>query len=293
LVRRPVVQALWAAATNSYAAGFLQGKIYKGGLKSVCVPGLNCYSCPGALGSCPLGALQAELGSARLFHVACYALGFLFLFGALLGRFVCGWLCPFGFIQELLHKIPFFRKIRTFRGDRTLRRLKYALLAVLVILLPALVVDSAGNGTPYFCMLVCPAGTLEGGIPLVAMNPALQAAVGWLYAWKVALLAAVLLACLIVYRPFCKYLCPLGAIYAFFNPVSLYRLRVDETACTRCGACERACPMNVRVLADPNGAECIRCGVCKRACPAGAISMGFDIKAAARKKRGDAPEKEA
>jgi ferredoxin-type protein NapH len=287
------VQALWAAATNSYAVGFLKGTIYRGRLKNVCVPGLNCYSCPGALGSCPIGALQAVFNSPRMLHASFYVLGLLAVFGATCGRFICGWLCPFGLIQELLHKIPFVRKIRTFHGDRQLRRLKYVLLAVLVVILPMFLVNPAGLGSPYFCEFVCPAGTLEGGIPLVAMNPALQSAVGWLYAWKIAILAAVVLASAVIYRPFCKYLCPLGAIYALFNPVSFYRLRMDEAACTRCGACARACPMQVSLPANPNGAECIRCGACKKACPAGAISMGFDIRAAARKKSGEAPEKEA
>ena len=61
--RRTAVQALWALITNSYLTGFLQGKIYRGDLKKLCVPGLNCYSCPGALGSCPIGSLQAVIGS--------------------------------------------------------------------------------------------------------------------------------------------------------------------------------------------------------------------------------------
>ena len=59
---RTVVQLCWMALTNGYAAGFAKGTIYKGELKRVCVPGLNCYSCPGALGSCPIGSLQAVLG---------------------------------------------------------------------------------------------------------------------------------------------------------------------------------------------------------------------------------------
>ena len=110
------MQAAWALLTNGYLAGFLDGKIYQGPWKKLCVPGLNCYSCPGALGSCPIGALQAVLSS-RNFQFAYYVVGFLLLIGALLGRFVCGFLCPFGWIQDLLHKIPFPRKCKTFRGD--------------------------------------------------------------------------------------------------------------------------------------------------------------------------------
>ncbi len=103
--KRHGMQALWALLTNSYLIGFAQGKIYRGKLKNLCVPGLNCYSCPGALGSCPIGAMQAVIGSWN-FKFAFYVAGFLVFFGALMGRFACGWLCPFGLIQELLHNVP-------------------------------------------------------------------------------------------------------------------------------------------------------------------------------------------
>ena len=209
--KRHGAQALWAFLTNSYLLGFVQGKIYKGKLKNLCVPGLNCYSCPGALGACPIGALQAVIGSWN-FKFAFYAAGFLMFIGALCGRFVCGWLCPFGLFQDLLHKIPFPKKIRTFRGDRLLRKLKYVIFAVFVILLPLFLVDIIGQGQPYFCKLVCPAGTLEGGIPLVLLNRSMRSALGWLYAWKMVLLAVTVFLSIVIYRPFCKYICPLGAV---------------------------------------------------------------------------------
>lgn len=243
---RYLVQALWAAATNSYVTGFVTGKIYQGKGKSICVPGLNCYSCPGAVGACPIGALQAVL-SDRKFMFSCYIFGFLTLVGAFCGRFVCGWLCPFGLVQDLLHKIPFVRKIRTFPGDRALRYVKYGVLVVLVILLPLFAVDMVGYGEPWFCKWVCPAGTLQAGIPMVLLNEGLRATVGFLYTWKLAILAVVLVASVIIYRPFCRYLCPLGAVYALFNRVSLLRVTPGKI----CGNC----PM----CAKPNGPECIRC----------------------------------
>lgn len=166
---RHLVQAAWAFLTNSYLAGFFHGKIYKGKLKNLCVPGLNCYSCPGAVGSCPIGSLQAVIGSWK-FKFAAYAAGFLIFVGALVGRLVCGWLCPFGLIQDLLHKIPFPKKIKTFKADNILRKLKYIILVVFVILLPMYAVDFLGQGAPYFCKFICPAGTLEGGIPLVLLD---------------------------------------------------------------------------------------------------------------------------
>lgn len=221
------IQFLWALITNSYLAGFLQGKIYTGKLKNLCVPGLNCYSCPGALGSCPIGALQAVIGS-RNYQWAFYVSGFLILVGALVGRFVCGFLCPFGLIQDLLHKIPFPKKLKTFRGDKLLRKLKYVILILFVILLPMFLTDILGQGAPYFCKLICPAGTLEGGIPLVLLNPVMRSAIGWLYAWKNVLLIVIVLLSIVIYRPFCKYLCPLGAVYSVFNPISVFRYRVDR-----------------------------------------------------------------
>lgn len=271
---RFLVQAAWALITNSFIAGFMQGKIYTGRLKNACVPGLNCYSCPGSLGSCPIGALQAVLSSPN-FKFSFYLAGFFLLVGTFLGRVVCGFLCPFGWIQELLHKIPFPKKIKAFRGDRALRSLKYIILLVFVILLPLFVVDVVGNGSPWFCKWICPAGTLEAGIPLVAMNPLLQEAVGFLFAWKLAILAVTIIVSIMIYRPFCKYICPLGAIYALFNRVAIYRYHVDDDLCIECKKCAAVCPMNIDPRSETNHAECIRCGDCKGVCPTGAITSGF------------------
>lgn len=275
--KRHRFQILWAFLTNSYLVGFAKGKIYDGKLKNLCVPGLNCYSCPGALGSCPIGAMQAVIGSWN-FRMAFYVAGFLVFVGALMGRFVCGWFCPFGLIQDLLHKIPFVKKISTFRCDRLLRKLKYVIFLVFVILLPMFVVDMLGQGAPYFCKLICPAGTLEGGIPLVLLNSAMRTAVGWLYAWKNVLLVVIVLLSVVIYRPFCKYICPLGAVYSVFNPIAVFRYRVDKEACVHCGACAKACKMQVDPSETPNHPECIRCGSCKKVCPTGAIYSGINCR---------------
>ena len=263
--KRHRVQILWALLTNSYLIGFVQGKIYKGKLKNLCVPGLNCYSCPGAAGTCPIGAMQAVIGNWN-FKFAFYAAGFLVFVGALMGRFVCGWLCPFGLIQDLLYKIPFPRKLRTFKGDRLLRKLKYVVLLFFVILLPMFLVDVLGQGAPYFCKLICPVGTLEGGIPLVLLNKSMHGALGWLYAWKNVLLLFTVFLSILIYRPFCKYICPLGAVYSVFNPISVFRYRIDREKCVGCDACAKVCKMQVNPAENPNHPECIRCGQCKKAC---------------------------
>lgn len=271
---RTGVQAAWAFLSNCYAVGFAEGKIYQGPLKNICFPGLNCYSCPGAVGACPIGSLQAVMGSWK-FNVSLYVGGFLMLIGALLGRFVCGWLCPFGLVQDLCHKIPFFKKINRFPGNKLLRYLKYIILLVFVILMPLFVVDIVGQGAPAFCKYICPSGTLLGGIPLVLKNPGLQATIGFLFRWKVAILLITVFVSVIIYRPFCKYICPLGATYALFNRVSFYRLHIDKNKCINCGACSKACKMGVDPVKTPNSSECIRCGDCTHVCPKSAISIGF------------------
>ncbi|MDD3339483.1 MAG: 4Fe-4S binding protein [Lachnospiraceae bacterium] len=268
-------QAAFFALTNGYVVGFLTGKIYQGNTKALCVPGLNCYSCPGALGSCPIGALQSILDS-RTFTVSAYVFGFLMGFGALFGRFVCGWLCPFGLVQDLLYKIPFVKKVKNLPGHKYLRYFRYVVLVLFVLLLPAVIVDITGMGKPWFCEYICPSGTLFAGIPLVATNPDLQGAVGGLFIWKVSLLVLTGLLSVISYRPFCKYVCPLGAIYGWFNPVALYRYTVDPDKCTECSACKKVCKMDIDVWKHPNSPDCIRCGDCKNTCPENAISSTLD-----------------
>ena len=267
------IQAAATLLTNIHLPNFVQGKLYQGSGKAVCVPGLNCYSCPGAAGACPIGSLQAVVGSWN-FKFAYYVIGFLIFVGAILGRLVCGFLCPFGLIQDLLNKIPFPKKIRTFKGDKLLRKLKYVIFLVFVILLPLFLTDIMGQGAPYFCKLICPAGTLEGGLPLVLLNKAMRGAIGWLYIWKNTILIVTIVLSIIIYRPFCRYICPLGAFYSVFNKVSIYRYRVDMEKCVHCGKCAKACQMVVNPVENPNSPECIRCGRCKQACPVHAIASG-------------------
>lgn len=264
------VQILFTAVTNGYFYGFVTGRIYTGRSKTVCVPGLNCYSCPGALGSCPIGSLQAVLAD-RNYKFSFYVVGFLILFGSVFGRFVCGWLCPFGLVQDLLYKIPFFRKQKNLPGHKVLIWLKYVILAVFVILLPLFVQDVIGQGSPWFCKYVCPSGTLTAGLPLLAANEPLRQAAGFLFQWKLWVLIILLILSIIVYRPFCKYICPLGAIYSVFNPIALYRYQVDTNRCTKCGKCKSVCKMDIPVWEKPNSPECIRCGDCIRSCPEKAI----------------------
>ncbi len=281
------VQLISAALANGYVLGFAKGKIFTGGTKAVCVPVLHCYSCPGALGACPIGSLQAVLGGGRF---PFYVLGLLTLFGVVLGRAACGLLCPFGLVQDLLRKIPVPPLKVPEKIDRPLRWLKYMVLAGMVILLPAFAVADTGVSSPYFCKYLCPAGTLGGGLPLLLTNPSLRALAGALFSWKALVLAVILAACVFIPRAFCRYLCPLGAFYALFSRFSFFQMELDQSKCVGCKQCHRSCPMGVKVTQNIRSPECIHCGKCKSACPKGAITTCLVPKD--RKAEQPAPEKE-
>lgn len=269
---RLIIQAFFAAFSNGYVKGLAHGKIFTGITKSICVPGMNCYSCPSAIASCPIGSLQAVLSSHE-FKFSLYVSGFIVIFGTLFGRLICGFLCPFGLVQDLLFKIPFIKKIRLLPAEKFLRKLRFVFLLIFVILLPAFAADFTGLGEPWFCKWICPAGTLEGGIPLVLLNSLMRGAAGFIFKWKLAILIFTLIASIIVYRPFCRYVCPLGAIYGVFNKVSFYQFKIDSEKCSQCKACQKVCKLNIPVWQNPNSIDCIRCGECKSICKTKAITL--------------------
>ena len=266
------IQAGATLLTNIHLPNFLKGGLYQGKGKAICVPGLNCYSCPAASGACPIGSFQAVVGSSK-FRFSYYITGFLILLGVLLGRVICGFLCPFGWFQELLHKIP-TKKLST-KKLKPLTYLKYVVLLVMVVLLPVLVTNQLGMGDPFFCKYLCPQGVLEGAIPLSLANAGIRAALGSLFKWKFIVLLTVIVLSIVFYRPFCKWLCPLGAFYALLNKVSLFQMQVDRSKCVSCGKCAKVCKMDVDVTKSPNHTECIRCGMCIRACPTDAVSFRY------------------
>ena len=266
------IQAGATLLTNIHLPNFLKGGLYQGKGKAVCVPGLNCYSCPAASGACPIGSFQAVVGSSK-FRFSYYITGFLILLGVLLGRVICGFLCPFGWFQELLHKIP-TKKLST-KKLKPLTYLKYVVLLVMVVLLPVLVTNELGMGDPFFCKYLCPQGVLEGAIPLSLANAGIRAALGSLFTWKFIVLLTVIVLSIVFYRPFCKWLCPLGAFYALLNKVSLFQMQVDKSKCVSCGKCAKVCKMDVDVTKSPNHTECSRCGMCIRACPTDAVSFRY------------------
>ena len=271
---RKVIQAVWALITNAHLSGFINGKIYTGKLKKICVPGMNCYACPGALGACPIGSMQA-VWSARRPKFAFYVIGYLTLIGMLVGRFICGWLCIFGLVQELLYMIPTPKLTVPKKPDKALRYAKYVFLGVFVVLLPVILRNELGVSLPYFCKWVCPVGMLEGGIPLVLLDEGIRAAAHYLYAWKLGILIFIVLLSIFINRPFCKYICPLGAFYSLFQKVSFLKLECDSGKCVKCGKCAVICKMQVDPVNNPNSLECIRCGECVHNCPNRALHFSF------------------
>lgn len=268
MVKRRIIQLISTLLCNLNLKGFATGRIYQGQLKTLCLPGLNCYSCPGAIGACPLGSLQSFV-SGTVPRFPLYVAGWLLLMGLWLGRTVCGWLCPFGFIQELIYHTP-LPKLGKSRTTRLLSRLKPVWGILLVLVIPLALWTVQGIGVPAFCKYLCPAGTLEASIPLLFLNAPLMKAAGWLTVWKFIVLAVFLLLMMVLYRPFCRFLCPLGAWYGCFNRHAALGITVDRNRCTACGHCAAICPMDIKIAGDR---ECISCGKCQHSCPSAAISF--------------------
>jgi polyferredoxin len=261
-LKRRIFQTLGAFLPNSYLQGFslsvAQGAVritpalYQGSLKGICTPLLNCYACPSALFSCPIGTLQHFMVTGNFPY---YGAGTLSLIGASVGRMTCGTLCPFGFLQDLLNK---------FRGWKVsipvwTRYFRYAVLAVLVFLVPYLTHEN------WFSKL-CPAGTLMGGLVWVTLDLNVRSMIRHLFWVKVSILLFFVAVSLPVKRPFCRVFCPLGAIFSLFNKSSFLQLAWNPDTCTKCGKCQKICPVDIRPDRNPTNPDCLRCLDCTR-CP--------------------------
>lgn len=264
--KRRLIQVYAALLYNANVKGFATGKIYTGVTKNLCVPGLNCYSCPGAVGACPLGSLQNALASSKTSSLA-YVFGIFILFGLLLGRTICGFLCPFGLIQELLHKIP-SPKLKKSRVTRVLSYFKYVILVAMAVMIPLAFSDKLA--VPGFCKYICPDGILLGAIGLLLHpdNAEMFGMLGPLFTWKMCLLILFLVSSIFIFRPFCRFFCPLGGIYGFFCRVAMLGVKLDRDTCIHCGLCITTCKMDTRRVGDH---ECIHCGQCIPVCPTKAI----------------------
>jgi polyferredoxin len=231
-----------------------------GSLRKVCLPFFQCHGCELAQFACPVGVLAYS----SAMHVwPFYALGAILIPAALSGRLICGWACPFGLIQEWIHKIPVPGK---FLLPRWTGLGKYLALAGLVVVGPFFV--GAGiDQLLYFCN-ICPAGALEASLPSAL------ATMTWMRTIKIVVLVVALLLMVWTLRPFCTLMCPLGALFSLGNRISFFRLRLKPAECKRCQACKKVCPAEYLVLDDPNPAACIRCLECQSVCPDKKVKLG-------------------
>ena len=268
LPKRLIVQVAFFLLQNPLVHNFASGRIYQGELKRICTPGLNCYSCPAAVMSCPIGAMQLFIAGAK-HSISLFVAGFLLTTGLLFGRFICGYVCPMGLVQDLIYKIK-IPKLRL--RLRFVRYAKYAVLAVFVVILPYVVRhELSGLGSPWFCEYICPSGTVFAAVPLLAANDFLRGMIGTQFFIKAAVAAGLVITSLFVYRFFCRVLCPLGAVYALFNKFAVFRMHCNAEKCVSCGRCSQACHTELDPAKKPNSPECVRCGKCIKSCDAGAL----------------------
>ena len=232
-------------------------------MHTVCSPVFHCYSCPLATFACPIGVL-ANFSALHLFPFV--ALGTLVVIGAATGSFVCGWACPFGFLQDLIARIPTPKlHLPSWMGFS-----RYVVLVVLVLVIPYLF----GEAHPLFFCRLCPAGALEAGLPYTAGLAAAGEELVWPSAVKLSILAVVLLAMFFTWRPWCTLFCPLGAIYGLFNHVSLLFLRFHPDRCRQCDRCREMCDYRGPSQRRAGQFRCIRCLDCT-GCRAVTVSTVF------------------
>jgi thiol-disulfide isomerase/thioredoxin/ferredoxin len=215
-----------------------------------------------------MGALQNAFSSSNK-TAPYYMLGIIMLYGVIFGRWICGWLCPFGLLQDLLHKIK-TPKLKKNIFTKILSAAKYVILAIFGVIIP-LIYMTKDFPLPAFCKYICPAGTVGGALGLL-INPSNSEffdMLGTLFTWKFVLAVSIVVSCVFIYRTFCRFLCPLGALYGFFNKFSLFGIKLEKDKCVNCGKCISVCKMDIHHVGDM---ECINCGECISVCPTKAIS---------------------
>ncbi len=270
--KRSWSQLLFFFALNPHLLNFVRGTVHSGATKSFCVPVLNCYSCPAAAFSCPIGALQTVAGAAN--KVSHFVLGTLVFIGSAVGRAACGWVCPFGWLQDALARL----KGSHIYIPRTYEKMRYFWLGFTLFAGMWLTDPQTGVSIPPFCKYICPQGTLQAGVPLTLSNYSLRSLIGPLFWFKVAVLMLILGASVLIKRGFCRFMCPLGAIMGLTNYFSWYQITVDNTKCVKCESCVDICPVEIDIRNNPKDFQCVRCSDCAGICPTGAIGNNLPWK---------------
>jgi len=249
---------------------------------AICGAVFHCHSCPLATFACPIGVL-GQFSSLHLFPFV--AVGLLIIVGGLLGGFVCGWACPFGFLQDIAAKVPTAK----WNPPRWMSYFRYVVLIGLVFVIPYFF----GLGHPLFFCRVCPAGGLEASLPR-AMTAALSGEqANWPNAVKISVVVVIVVAMFFIYRPWCVLFCPLGAIFGLFNRVSALFLRFHPAACTSCNLCRTNCAIGILPDKQASDPRCIRCLECSQ-CPPQALTVGsvFERTKAVGRKNNDQTDTE-
>ena len=232
--------------------------------KWLCVPVLSCHSCALSYFACPIGVF-AHFAGHHVFPLL--AFGTVLLAGVLVGRLLCGWVCPLGFLQDLLYRI----KTRKFALPACTGWVKYPVLVLTVFALPF----AFGEETVFSFCRYCPAAGAQVSAPAVISAAfAEDAAVSGWSLLKIGILAAVVVAAVFFRRGFCNVLCPIGALLAPLNFVSFWAVKPPTSRCISCGKCNRACATAVepsaRILAGESpsrAADCVVCHQCQVVCP--------------------------
>ena len=256
---------------------------------------LPCLSCPfvtGCGGSCYLMAMQGHwwglqmsladmmspLGMGALVH-----LGIFVVLIMLLSKFWCGWICPFGTVQDWL---TFVRKRLGLREaqfswltrDR-LKPVKYILLAYLLIV--PLLIAHAGLHSDFslpFCQ-ICPAKPLMplfvGETRHLALDLSNRVTLV-LSILSVTVAAGMLVGMFFKERFFCLF-CPMLVLIHIFRKISLVRFEKKVDGCLGCGNCQRLCPMEIRAVHEEKtkkevmSEDCLLCLTCTQSCPADGV----------------------
>ncbi len=225
-------------------------------MHTVCAPVFHCYACPLATFACPIGVI-AQFSALHLFPFI--AIGLLIAVGALFGSIICGWVCPFGLLQDLAAKVPTPRlKIPQWMGY-----FRYVVLLGTVLAIPYFF----GEGHPLFICRICPAGGVEKALPDVVSAAIGGNPIPWPNAIKISIVLAFFVAIFITIRPWCRIFCPLGAIFGFLNRFSLVTMDLKEHQCTQCGRCRTLCTYGIQPDKQPNDHRCIRCLECTQCGP--------------------------
>jgi len=239
-------------------------------------PFINCQSCELATGACPIGTFQMSMLNREIPFML---VGQIMLVGVLSGRWVCGWLCPFGFLSDIFGKI----KAKKIKVSNKFSIMKYFVLLLII-----------GSGIYYYnnksdfllyCSFICPAGFYYGVLEY-ALTTGLKSMTSrfpflhfmLLYHFLTGLVFLIG-AIKIGGRFYCRMFCPLGALLGIFNRIAVFKVQTNENRCTGCGACSKVCPMDISILSKSflSQSNCISCGRCVKVCPTKKLEFSIDL----------------